>query len=73
MKKLTNTQTKILDAIFDWWDSGYDIDGNFVIYPEIEDEPVRDELEDWIDWSDTKWLKQKNPPRLWLVWEGFTS
>ena len=43
MKKLTNTQTKILDAIFEWWDSGYDIDGNFVIYPEIEDEPVRDE------------------------------
>tara|TARA_R110002020_G_scaffold1459_7_gene6592 strand:- start:425 stop:565 length:141 start_codon:yes stop_codon:yes gene_type:complete len=46
MKKLTKTQTKILNAIFDWWYSGYDIDGNFVIYPEIEDEPVRDELED---------------------------
>ena len=47
MKKLTNTQTKILDAIFEWWDSGYDIEGNFVIYPHpttlIEDEPVRDE------------------------------
>ena len=41
MKKLTKTQTKILDAIFEWWDSGYDIDGNFVIYPEIEDEPDR--------------------------------
>ena len=64
MKKLTNTQTKILDAIFDWWDFGYDKDGNFVIYPCLEDvdcevfrdedEPIRDELEDDYKRQNTK-------------------